>query len=52
MVISLSAPVGATVTMFSEKFDNDTKLSVRLVSLSTLLSMVTMPVIVALAHMV
>ncbi len=52
MVISLSAPVGATVTMFSEKFDNDTNLSVQLVSLSTLLSMLTMPVIVALAHMV
>lgn len=48
MVIAISAPVGATATMFSEKFDVDTELSVKLVSLSTLLSLITMPLIVGL----
>lgn len=52
MVIAISAPVGAMTTMFSEKFGADTILSVQLVSLSTLCSMVTMPVIVALAQMI
>lgn len=46
MVIAMSAPVGATTTMFSEKFDCDTPLSVKLISLSTLLSIITMPIIV------
>ena len=50
MVISLSAPVGATTTMFSEKFDLDTSRSVQLVSVTTLLSMLTMPLIVGLAQ--
>ena len=51
MVVAISAPVGAMTTMFSEKFGADTILSVQLVSLSTLFSMITMPVIVALAQM-
>ena len=46
MVIAMSAPVGATTTMFSEKFERDTQLSVKLISLSTLLSIITMPIIV------
>ncbi len=52
MVVAISAPVGAMTTMFSEKFGGNTILSVQLVSLSTLFSMVTMPVIVALAQMI
>ena len=52
MVIAISAPVAAMTTMFSEKFGADTILSVQLVSLSTLFSMITMPVIVALAQMI
>lgn len=52
MVIALSAPVAAMTTMFSEKFGADTILSVQLVSLSTLFSMITMPVIVALTQMI
>ena len=52
MVIALSAPVAAMTTMFSEKFESDTILSVRLVSLSTLFSIVTMPAIVALSLMI
>ena len=51
-VIGASAPVGATATIFSAKFNRDTELSVRLVSLSTILSMVTMPIIIALTQMI
>ena len=50
-VIGACAPVGATTTIFSAKFGHDTALSVRLVALSTLLSMVTMPLIVGLTQM-
>lgn len=51
-VIGASAPVGATATIFSAKFNRDTELSVRLVSLSTILSMITMPIIIALTQMI
>lgn len=51
-VIGASAPVGATATIFAAKFDRDTDLSVRLVSLSTILSMITMPVIIGLTQMI
>ncbi len=49
LTISFSAPVAAITTMFSSKFEADTSLSVKLVSLSTLLSLITMPVIITLA---
>ena len=49
-VIGLCAPVGATTTMFATKFDRDTELSVSLVSLSTVISLVTMPLIVGLTQ--
>ena len=52
LVIGASAPVGATTTIFSAKFNRDTELSVRLVSLSTVLSMITMPIIVGLTQMI
>ncbi len=48
--IAASAPVAAVVTMFSNKFGADTPLSATLVSVSTLLSIVTMPVIVGIAQ--
>ena len=50
-VISVSAPVAALCTMFSAKFKSDTELSVSLVSASTLLSIITMPVVIALAQL-
>jgi len=52
LVIGASAPVGATTTIFSAKFNRDTELSVRLVALSTILSMITMPIIVGLTQMI
>jgi malate permease and related proteins len=48
-VTAASAPVAATVTMFASKFGRDVDLSVGLVSGTTLLSIVTMPVVIALA---
>lgn len=50
-VLGTCAPVGATTTIFAAKFDRDTELSVRLVSLSTILSLITMPLIVGLTQM-
>ncbi len=49
-VIASSAPVAATTTMFAAKFNRDVELSVALVSSTTLLSIITMPVIIALAQ--
>lgn len=51
-VIAASAPAAAATTMFAAKFDNDAELSVRIVSLSTLLSVITMPLIVGFARTV
>lgn len=50
ITISVSAPVAAITTMFAAKFERDTELSVKLVTLSTLLSMITMPIFVAIAQ--
>ena len=46
--IACSAPTAATTTMFSAKFNRDVKLSVSVVAATTLLSLVTMPLIVSL----
>lgn len=51
-VIAASAPAAAATTMFAAKFDNDAELSVKIVSLSTLLSVITMPLIVGFARTV
>ena len=50
-VIAASAPWAANTTMFAQKFDADVSLSAACVSLTTLLSVVTMPIIVGLAVM-
>ena len=47
--IAASSPVAAATTMFSEKFSQDTALSAVMVSVSTVLSIITMPIIVALS---
>ncbi len=49
MVVAASAPVAALTTAFSVKYGRDVPLSVGLVALSTLLSVVSMPPLVALA---
>ena len=49
-VIASSAPTAATTTMLSAKFGRDVKLSVSIVAASTVLSIVTMPPIIAFAQ--
>ena len=49
LVIGAAAPVGAMVTMFASKYRRDVDLSVGLVSGSTLVSIFTMPPIIAIA---
>ncbi len=48
-VVAASAPVAAITTMFAVRYDHKPQLSVELVSISTLLSVATMPLIVGLA---
>ncbi len=48
--ICSSAPTGALITMFAAKFESDTSLSVTMVSLTTLLSVASMPVVITLAE--
>ena len=50
-VIAAAAPCAALTAMFSERFDGDTGLASTLVSLTTLLSVITMPIIVGIATM-
>lgn len=47
--IACSAPTAATTTMFSAKFDRDVELSVSVVAASTILSLITMPLVESLA---
>lgn len=49
LVTAASAPVAAMVSMFASKFSRDVDLSVGLVSGTTLLSIFTMPPVIALA---
>ena len=50
--IANSAPTAATTTMFSDKFNRDVELSVSVVAATTLVSIATMPIIVALAQII
>lgn len=49
IIVAASAPFAATNTMFCEKFGADTKLSASLVSVTTVLSIITMPIVIAIA---
>ena len=49
-VISCSAPTAAITTMFSNKKSCETALSVNMVSISTLLSLISMPILITLAQ--
>ena len=49
LVVSASAPVAAMVSMFATKFRRDVDTGVAVVSGTTLLSILTMPAVVALA---
>lgn len=47
--IAVASPSAAVTTMFAQKFGKDVPLSAALVSVSTLLSVITMPIMVAIA---
>lgn len=48
-VIPAAAPVGASVTVFSLRYGGDAEFSTALVAVSTVLSILTMPVVISLA---
>lgn len=50
--VAASAPAAAISVMFANKFGGDAALGSKIVSLSTLLSIITMPVFVAFAQMI
>ncbi len=51
-VIASAAPTAATTTMFASKFNRDVELSVSTVAASTIVSILTMPLVVALAQII
>lgn len=52
MTVAASAPVAAAVAMFTNRYGHNTETAVNMVSLSTVFSVVTMPVLVALVQQV
>lgn len=50
-IVAASAPTAAITTMFAVRYGHKPQLSVELVSISTLLSVVTMPLVVGLADL-
>jgi len=52
IIIFASAPTAATTTMFASKFGRDTSLSVNIVSVSTVISLITMPLLITLSMMI
>lgn len=52
LTISASAPIATNTAMYAAKYDNDTALSSELVGQTSILSIITMPVIVALASVI
>ena len=52
LTISASAPVATNTAMYAAKYENDTALSSELVGQTSIFSIITMPVIVALASVI
>lgn len=52
LTISSSAPVATNTAMYAAKYDNDTALSSELVGQTSIFSIITMPIIVALAYII
>ncbi|MFW2487189.1 AEC family transporter [Clostridium chromiireducens] len=52
VLIAMSTPVGLTVPMFSQMYGGDYEYGAKLVGLSTLLSLVTIPIILYIANIV
>lgn len=51
IMIPVSAPTAASVMMFTAKYGGDTRLAARIVPISTLLSIITMPLILTLVEL-
>ena len=51
-LVSAIAPVGANVAVFAQKLDKDYTLAVKIVCLSTILCIISVPLIVSLAQMI
>ena len=49
MIISASAPTATNTAMYAAKYENDTALGSEIAAQSSVLSIITMPVVVALA---
>ena len=49
-VIASAAPTAATTTMFAVKYNKDTELSVSIVAVTTVFSIITMPLVIAFAQ--
>jgi len=52
VLIAMSTPVGLTVPMFSQMYGGDYEYGAKLVGLSTLLSLATIPIILYLANII
>lgn len=52
LTISASAPIATNTAMYAAKYDNDTALSSELVGQTSIFSIITMPIIVALASII
>ena len=52
VLIAMATPVGLTVPMFSQMYGGDYEYGAKLVSLSTLLSLITIPIILYLANVI
>ncbi|WP_160687519.1 AEC family transporter [Clostridium sp. C2-6-12] len=52
VLIAVSTPVGLTVPMFSQMYGGDYEYGAKLVGLSTLLSLITIPIILYLANII
>ncbi len=50
IIVSASAPIAAATTMFATRFENDSVAASNLVAITTILSIITMPAIVAFAQ--
>jgi len=49
-LISIACPAGAVTTMFAIHYHNNANLSIKLVSMQTLLSLITLPILVAFSQ--
>lgn len=52
LLLASCAPIGSNVAVYAQKLDKDYPYAVKTVCLSTLLSIITMPIVVALAQIV